>query len=115
MSLDWSYAEMKERLGEEEFDRITTNPNAEDEWHPVSLQLIWSCLFIDMNGIQENNWEQFADRLQRYQDAFGGLIRINGELAHITREQVKQHIGLRTNVITLPERDFAAKLEKRGD
>lgn len=108
MSLNWDLQEMKERLGQEEYDRITDHPNLPGEWHPATIQLIWSCLFIEMSSITEKNWEAFADRLRRWQEVEGDLL-FEGPL---TAEDVHRHIGLRTNVTHETEEHFRAKLDR---
>ena len=71
---------------------------------PVTNQLVFSTMVIDQSGITETNVEEFAWRLALYQQMFGGLIieAKDNEFVErfISAEEVRAHIGLRTNVVT---------------
>ena len=71
--------------------------------HPVTNSLIWATLIIGMGSITEKNHKEFHLRCLDLQkaDGYQPLTEISdgdGELRTFTYEEVKAHIGLKTNV-----------------
>lgn len=111
MSLDFNFEDMIERLGREEFDRITDHPTkGGDEWHPVTETLIWICLGVGLPGIYGKYIDKFIARTQALQAISGGDILSQAGRIHITEEDIRAHEGLRTNVSFESDAKFYAKL-----
>jgi hypothetical protein len=113
MSLNFDFTQMVERLGKEEYDRITDHPTIEGKWHPVTDALIWMTMAVGMGEITEKNADKFADRLLAYQALNGACLRGPDGEVYITSEDVKNHIGLSTNVFPMEtDAQFAKKLRR---
>ena len=106
MSLDFSYVAIKERVSEEEWERITTHPDdwGKEEgkrWHPVGDALVWLSMLIGYTRITESNYEKIAKRIYAYETAFGpylkGSKKFGDKPTRITAADVKLYIGLGTN------------------
>lgn len=114
MSLDFDFGDMIKRLGKEEYNRITDHPTEKGRWHPVSDALVWICLIIKMSGITEKNADEFYDRLVALQAVAGGEILTSEGKVFITKEDVQNHIGLRTNVQNKSMASFKSDLYHRA-
>lgn len=111
MSLNFDFTDMRARLGNEEYDRITNHPNPDcNELHPVTDAMIWLCLLVGMPGVTEKNVDKFTARVLAYQGANGGYLDGPDGSVWITGEDVRNHIGLRTNVPLENDSKFYAKL-----
>lgn len=111
MSLNWDVRDIKDH------ETVTTDPNDEKKWHPVTQGLVWMCMFIDMNGITEKNIDEFVARTKLYEKVFGETMWDveNQKYVGFTREQIESHIGLRTNVSTESKTKFLNKLWKNHE
>jgi hypothetical protein len=71
---------------------------------------------VDMGQITEENYEEFAERLALWAQVHGTLMQrmVGGEIVDrpITLQEVKDRIGLRTNVTTTSSRAFQARLNR---
>jgi hypothetical protein len=121
MSLDWNAEPMKARLGQERWDKVTTSPWICDDgctqWHPVTNAIVWHMFNVGIRAITEENAEKLAERI--------GMIELTGDpslafrrddlliTCPITLEDIKNHIGLSTNVSTLTDAQFAKKFFSR--
>lgn len=70
---------------------------------PVTNALIWGTMFVDMGQITEENYEEFFARTALQEKLSGAYLQeSDGEGNHkpryITLKDVRDHIGLRTNV-----------------
>jgi len=111
MSLDFNFEDMIERLGREEYDRITDHPTKGGEaWHPVTETLIWVCMAVGLPGIHGKYVDKFIARTQALQAISGGDILSQDGRIHITEEDICAHEGLRTNVSFESDAKFYAKL-----
>jgi len=84
--------------------------------NPVTNALIWGCMMIEMGRITEKNYAEFWLRLSM-DDGVSGSGRIyegKGGYRSVTLEEVRQHIGLSTNVSTGTKTQFYNKLLKRA-
>lgn len=111
MALDWSLKDVKDN--HELFIEVEGN----QQLHPKTHALIWACVGVEMNGIRETNYEEFAARLELLQDVIGGAVADSetGANIRLTVHDVKRHIGLHTNVATKPWTRFLAKLRVRAE
>lgn len=84
--------------------------------NPVTDALIWSTMLIGMASIREKNWEKFADRIRLIQAARGtGLFSCDLGEYYVSREEVRQHIGLSTNADSLTDTAFLKRLYETRD
>jgi hypothetical protein len=73
--------------------------DAKKKLNPVTNALIWATMSIGMGDITKKNWEKFADRIALLQGAkASGLLTFGLGEYYVSREEVKQHMGLSTNV-----------------
>jgi hypothetical protein len=104
MSLDFDFKDMIERVGRTEYNRITTNPQTrgqEDmQWHAVTDCLIWASISLDLGTITEKNVDEWTWRISLYQRLRGPYLKSKDGAFRITRKDIEDHIGMRTNVIT---------------
>lgn len=71
---------------------------------PVTNNLIWATIAVDMGAITSENWEEFHNRIE-----FGNRLCDWG-FTSLTPEVVKAHIGLTTNVSTKTWGQFTKKV-----
>jgi len=115
MSLDFSLVAIKDRVSEEEWERITTHPDdwGKEEgqrWHPVADALVWLSMLLGFNRITEENYEKIAKRIAAYEDAFGPYLKgsevFGDKPTRITAADVKLYIGLRTNASEMSDAKY---------
>lgn len=109
MSLDFDFQKMIDRLGREEFDRITDHPTEAGKWHPVTDALIWSCMIVGLPGINDQTVDTFVRRMAAMQAINASLHSQDGPI-YITEEDIRNHAGLSTNVSKDSDAKFAKKL-----
>jgi hypothetical protein len=74
---------------------------------PITNALIWGTMFVDMGAITEENVDEFFARTAVHEKLSGAyLSETNNETGEtkprpITLQDVRDHIGLKTNVSTL--------------
>lgn len=117
MSLNFDLTKVRERLGEERWDLITTSyetrgkPDGNQQWHPVTDALIWATMMVDLGSITEKNIDEWCFRM-------GLILKLTGK-AHlvgslgsyfISRADIENHIGLKTNVTTKSRSAFLTKI-----
>ena len=94
---------------------ITTSPFDKDEWHPVTHYLMFSTMTIGMGEITKQNAPEFFRRIAVIQKLYGPALTYRDPLdgksveVFITFEDIKNHIGLKTNVGTISRTDFNKK------
>jgi hypothetical protein len=112
MSLNFDFTDMVNRVGKEEFDRITDHPDPDNKsWHPVTDSLIWLCMIVGVPGIHGKYIDKMIDRAAAVQGLLSGgyLMSQQGKIA-ITAEDIRAHEGLKTNVSFDSDAKFYAKL-----
>ena len=96
-------------------ESITTSPFNKDEWHPVTHYLMFTTMTIGMGEITKKNAPEFFRRVAIIQKLYGPALTYLDPLddsrkeIFITFEDVKNHIGLKTNVGTISRTDFNKK------
>lgn len=120
MSLDWNIGKVKEFEGLWVKD---TDPHAKPDdkkLGAVTESLIWTTLGIDLGTITDANAEEFYLRTLIYHKVVGPPMHklVDGNLVPIpfTLDDIKRHIGLKTNVGNGTRakflRNMAARLER---
>lgn len=110
MSLNFDFTAMIDRLGQEEYDRITDSPFEEGKWHPVTDALIWMTMSVGLPGITEKTVDKFVERALALQALSGGDLQSNDGRIVITEEDIRNHLGMRMNVGTESDATFKTKL-----
>lgn len=107
MSLNWNIQDIKDCENvcfevAEETDKVKGVVKGDKTLKPLTEALIWATITVDMRGITEKNWKEFAARLMITEKLDGPWLRKvkDGEIIDqfITWEDVKAHIGLSVNV-----------------
>ena len=76
-------------------------PPERQRMHPVTNAVIWNTMFVDIGAITEQNVDEFWYRTRLLQLISGAELRgTDGTEAFLTRQDIRDHVGLRTNVIT---------------
>lgn len=98
MSLDFDVSQVKDHA------KVTTSPyvvNDKKKWHPVTNALIWKSMDVDLGSITEKNVDEWWFRIRMLQLFDGAEIGFNDDTeAFLTKDDIKMHIGLHTNVVT---------------
>lgn len=106
MSLNFDFTGMIKRVGQQEFERLTTSPYPSEDgkakWHPVTNSLIWSSMTLSMGNISEDNVKEWAFRLRMLQLVGGDAPEFSdGDYkVWITEQDIRNHIGMHTNCTT---------------
>lgn len=92
MSLNWNLREV------ENFEGVCfVGEGEERRLNPITDALIWYTLLIDIGQLTEKTFEEFFARMVIY-DALRSPFYYDGtQYRSITREELRQHIGLNTN------------------
>ncbi len=98
MSLNYDLSAISERLGDKAFDELISDPQNNENMHPVTNALIWATMTVSLNGITEATVDEFWFRLSLLQALDGPMLKGAKHKIYITRQDVEDHIGLRTNV-----------------
>lgn len=117
MSLDWNLSKIE---GHQEMCWVDHPDHPGDKkkqrmWH-ITEALIWATISVDMGEITALNWKEFAARLRLVEQANGPFFWDSNDRKvpqYITPEQVKQHIGLKTNVFYLTRKKWAVEFVER--
>lgn len=111
MPLTWNVGEIAD------WKTVTTSPDTRDKedqkWHPVTHALIMHSMTLGYGHISEKNYKEIALRWAQYQHACGEVLGYQlMEKVYITEEDVRMHIGLRTNVGWISKAKWHAHLLK---
>ena len=80
--------------------------------NPMTESLIWALMAIGKSSITKKNVAEVYMRLHVYESMFGSFLMENGNDRPFTPDDVKAHIGLRTNVTnTTPAVFYKSLLE----
>jgi len=96
MALSWWVEDIEDfknvvwRGSEDDPDGVTMNP--------VTHGLIFLTISVGLGEITDSNADEFYARAHIVEQLHGAMCRIGGEEVYLTPQEVKQHIGLRTNV-----------------
>jgi hypothetical protein len=101
MALQWDVSKIDEKI------RLVGDGN-NVRMSPTTNVMIWATMSVEMGRITEENVDEFAFRLDMWQAATSSLLHKRD----LTREDVVNHIGLVTNVITLSRAQFEAKVKR---
>lgn len=116
MSLNWKIDKIKDYKTK---CWIKYSPGGKEQLNPVTEVLIWACMAVDLTGITEQNCIEFYTRLSVYEDTFGAFLHsVEGEgdkpvKQPITLQDVRDHIGLSTNVSNKSRAFFKKKVADR--
>lgn len=124
MSLNWNVTKIKNH---EKLCWVRDNSVPETEWtdkkgwkmNPITDVLIWITIAVDMGEITEKNAKEFYWRL-RFREMFLNYKTLNatnkqGKVVrnfNPTLSDIRQHIGLCTNVSTKSRAQFLANMQR---
>jgi hypothetical protein len=69
-----------------------------DDLSPVTKALVFATMSTHIGEITEKSYEEFYARLHTFEKLHGPFVSYSDGPKHITLDQVKAHIGLKTNV-----------------
>lgn len=110
MSLNFNYASVTNH------ETVTTHPEDLDKpldkqrLSPITDAIVWGLMAIGMPKITEENLDKVWLRFYAMERITGASLHFDGGPVYMTYEDLREHIGLTTNVS--PEKDtmFKAKL-----
>ena len=70
----------------------------QEQWHPVTMALVWHSLSTGIGSITEKNADEVYARIELCERLHGPTLRDKDGERPITPEDVRAHIGLHTNV-----------------
>lgn len=103
MSLNFDFRKMIARVGQTEYERITTslikNEEGTAKWHDVTNSLIWLSMGVGLGEITEKNVDEWCFRIALLEKLDGPTFQFNnGRKVSMTRKDIWDHIGMTTNV-----------------
>ena len=87
-----------------------TREGDERKWRGLTTLIAFTTMAVDIGEITEANAEEFYCRACLINDLYASASALPPE--EITIADIKAHIGLRTNVITLTRAKWLAKVSK---
>lgn len=109
MSLDWNITRVKNH------EEIMSN-NLQRQ---ITEALIWASMAIDLGEITTNNVGEWWSRISTHPANDVPSFTVYNPAKDyyddytLTKADIERRIGLKTNVYSLNQRDYAAKLKKR--
>ena len=99
MSLNWNISEVKDF---EQLLDVNGSPNL------LTKNIIYACMPVSLSSITERNHIDFFTRIVIYESCFGAFMTRPFEL-----EDIKRHIGLKTNCTNSSYPAFLKKVYNR--
>lgn len=109
MSLDFNYSKVADKSKCVRPVADATDPDAQ-ELTPVLQAMIWGCMATGIGKITEQDAPEIAARLQVYEAIHGTFVSTREGPRPLTLEDVRDFIGLSTNVF--PKESRAAWLKR---
>lgn len=101
MSLDFSFKNIAD------YKSKVFHPADENRHHPVTETMIWATMIVDIGRLTEANAGEFYWRMnfaRRLDGVWGSVGFGEGAMWPLTLADVKDHVGLITNVVTITNR-----------
>jgi hypothetical protein len=91
-----------------DYQTITTSPFDESKWHPVTHYLVFALMGVGINEIKAGNVAEVFRRVALHQKLHGPALEYHHspEKIYITYQDIKNHIGLHTNVSNMTAAEF---------
>lgn len=110
MSLNFDVSQVRD------YQRVTTHPTDDTRWNPITEHLVYATMTVGIREITAKNYKTFYTRLRIADMVFGPVLYVNGELRSVTIEDVKMHIGLRTNVFPdISDAEFRKRIVRAAE
>jgi len=77
--------------------------------NPATEALVFATLFVGMDQITEKTWREFYTRLRIYESALGSFF---ADGRHFEPEDIRSHIGLKTNVAIMTRARFRNRIDR---
>lgn len=101
MPLTWDVSKIADH------DEVTTLQTEQGAiWHPKTEALVWLSMSTGIATITEQNSDEVYARINLIERVRGAMLGTNGESLFIEPEDVRKHIGLRTNASRLTKSQF---------
>jgi len=86
----------------------------EETMNPITQVLIFTTISTGISDITEKNVDEYYIRLQMYDQANGAglLIDSEGKGRGLTYQEVKDHVGLKTNASPLTKAQYAKRISE---
>jgi hypothetical protein len=114
MSLDWNLEKIADREAVcyvEDEQAAARGEENRFRLNPVTDAIIWKTMSVGMGQITVKNFEEFFVRAKMSEAVFGSSMTDgHGMDVGLTREDIRRHIGLSTNVSGMTEAQFARRL-----
>lgn len=115
MALTWDVTHIKDH------EVLTTlHTESGDKWHPLTETLVWLTMFTSIGSeIDAENIEEFIGRVRLYERLFGPMMTAYDvdtdywSPKPLTEEQIRSHLGLRTNVSYETRETWLSRLTER--
>lgn len=101
MSLDWNLSNIENFA-----DVCYIGDGDERQMNPVTNSLIWMTIPLGMNEITQQNYLEFYRRLHFWDKVFGSPLSNSEGPYFISLDEVRAHVGLRTNASPLTNAKF---------
>jgi hypothetical protein len=76
----------------------------------ITETVIFMTMFIGMYEITEKNVAEFYSRAKFYQVVFGAFLKNKGKDRFLTKKEIYQHIGLKTNASPMSKARFLSQV-----
>jgi hypothetical protein len=80
------------------------------QWKPITTRIGFTTMVVDIGDITEENAEEFYCRASLISDIYSSAS-MDPEIP-LTLDEIRAHIGMRTNVVTLTRKQWLAKVTK---
>jgi hypothetical protein len=106
MALCWDVKNVKNR------DEVCSVKDGDRTiWHPVTEGIGFYMLTLGIDHLEEKNVEEFFNRMTLADTTFGAPIMNTTEGPYyISKEELRQHIGMRSNASRLTKQQFHKNL-----
>ena len=96
-----------------DLQNVTADYESNEGWK-IAYALIWGTMSVGMHSIDEKDWEEFYTRAHIVQTIHGGWIwdDVTKRTRHVTADEVRSFIGLRTNVTNQTNAQFKNRIDR---
>ena len=97
-----------------DLQNVTADYKSDEGW-AVANALIWGTMSVGMHSITEKDWQEFYTRAHMIQTIHGGWLwdHKTKKTRHVTADEVRSFIGLRTNATNYTNAQFKNSIDRR--
>jgi hypothetical protein len=91
---------------------VETGEDGTETYHTnyITWAIIIATMMVDIGEITAYNYREFYFRLSMHEKLFGSMITWQGQQRPITLAEVKDHVGLRCNVVDQSRSKFMRRV-----